>query len=65
MEAFASSPKSTRTSTHVATTLDMVANEIDGGGHVETAFFTSLFDYIDRFIDAPTTPRKTATCSHP
>ncbi len=35
----------------IATTLDMVANEIDGGGHVETAFFTSLFDYIDQFMD--------------
>ena len=23
----------------------------DGGGHVETAFFTSLFDYIDQFMD--------------
>src|SRR5574343_1967372 len=35
----------------IATTLDLVADEIDGGGHVETAFFTSLFDYIDQFMD--------------
>ena len=32
----------------IATTLDLVADEIDGGGRVEAAFFTSLFDYIDQ-----------------
>jgi branched-chain amino acid transport system ATP-binding protein len=35
----------------IATTLDLVADEIDGGGRVEAAFFTSLFDYIDQFMD--------------
>ena len=35
----------------IATTLDMVADEIDGGGKVEAPFFTSVFDYIDQFMD--------------
>ncbi|MBF1165067.1 MAG: ATP-binding cassette domain-containing protein [Dechloromonas agitata] len=35
----------------IATTLDMVADEIDAGGKVETPFFTSVFDYIEHFMD--------------
>jgi branched-chain amino acid transport system ATP-binding protein len=35
----------------IATTLDLVADEIDGGGKVETPFFTSVFDYIEQFMD--------------
>jgi len=35
----------------IATTLDMVADEIDGGARVEVPFFSSVFDYIDQFMD--------------
>ncbi len=35
----------------IATTLDMVADEIDAGGKVEPPFFTSVFDYIEQFMD--------------
>ena len=35
----------------IATTLDMVADEIDAGGKVEHPFFTSVFDYIEQFMD--------------
>ena len=35
----------------IATTLDMVADEIDGGNKVEAPFFNSVFDYIDQFMD--------------
>lgn len=35
----------------IATTLDMVADEIDAGSKVETPFFTSVFDYIEQFMD--------------
>lgn len=35
----------------IATTLDLVADEIDAGGKVETPFFTSVFDYIEQFMD--------------
>ena len=34
----------------IATTLDMVADEI-GGGKIEQPFFNSVFDYIDQFMD--------------
>ena len=35
----------------IATTLDMIADEIDGGSKVEAPFFTSVFDYIEQFMD--------------
>src|SRR5574343_1515778 len=35
----------------IATTLDLFADEIHGRGRVESAFFTSLFDYIDQFME--------------
>ena len=35
----------------IATTLDLVADEIDAGGKVEQPFFTSVFDYIEQFMD--------------
>jgi len=35
----------------IATTLDLVADEIDAGGKVEVPFFSSVFDYIDQFMD--------------
>ena len=35
----------------IATTLDMVADEIDDGGKIEQPFFNSVFDYIDQFMD--------------
>ncbi len=35
----------------IATTMEMVADEIDAGGKVETAFFGSVFDYIEHFMD--------------
>ena len=35
----------------IATTLDMVADEIDAGSKVETPFFNSVFDYIEQFMD--------------
>ena len=35
----------------IATTLDLVADEIDAGGKVEAPFFTSVFDYIEQFMD--------------
>jgi len=35
----------------IATTLDMVADEIDAGGKVEVPFFSSVFDYIEQSMD--------------
>ena len=35
----------------IATTLDMVADEIDAGSKVEAPFFSSVFDYIEQFMD--------------
>ncbi|MEN3372424.1 ATP-binding cassette domain-containing protein [Dechloromonas sp. ZS-1] len=35
----------------IATTLDLVADEIDAGGKVEAPFFSSVFDYIEEFMD--------------
>lgn len=35
----------------IATTLDLVADEIDAGGKIEVPFFTSVFDYIEQFMD--------------
>jgi branched-chain amino acid transport system ATP-binding protein len=35
----------------IATTLDLVADEIDAGSRVEVPFFSSVFDYIEQFMD--------------
>ena len=35
----------------LATTLDHVAEEIEGGTQVDAAFFNSVFDYIEQFVD--------------
>ena len=36
----------------IATTLDVVADEVTAGQHVDPAFFASVFDYIEHFMDA-------------
>jgi len=35
----------------VAITLDLVADEIEGGGDIELPFFQSAFDYLEQFMD--------------
>ena len=35
----------------IATTIDQVADEMEAGGKVDPAFFTSVFDYIEQFMD--------------
>ena len=35
----------------LATTIDHVAEEIEGGAKVDPAFFNSVFDYIEQFVD--------------
>ncbi len=35
----------------IAITLDQVADEVDAGGKVDPAFFASIFDYIEQFMD--------------
>ncbi|TXI77626.1 MAG: ABC transporter, partial [Dechloromonas sp.] len=35
----------------IAITLDQVADEVDAGGKVDPAFFGSIFDYIEQFMD--------------
>ena len=35
----------------IATTIDQVAGEMESGTPVDPAFFTSIFDYIDQFMD--------------
>ena len=35
----------------IATTIDLVADEMAAGGPVDSAFFTSIFDYIEQFMD--------------
>ena len=35
----------------LATTIDQVAEEIEGGAAVDAAFFNSVFDYIEQFVD--------------
>ncbi|CAM3786641.1 ATP-binding cassette domain-containing protein (plasmid) [Polaromonas hydrogenivorans] len=35
----------------LATTIDHVAEEIEGGAKVDPAFFDSVFDYIEQFVD--------------
>ncbi len=36
----------------IATTIDQVADEMEAGSPVDPAFFTSIFDYIEQFMDA-------------
>jgi len=36
----------------IATTIDQVADEMEAGSQVDPAFFTSIFDYIEQFMDA-------------
>ena len=36
----------------IAATIDIVADEMVSGSNVDSAFFTSIFDYIERFMDA-------------
>ena len=35
----------------IATTIDQVADEMEAGGPADAAFFNSVFDYIDQFMD--------------
>ncbi|MGE5769998.1 MAG: ATP-binding cassette domain-containing protein [Betaproteobacteria bacterium] len=35
----------------IATTIDQVADEMDAGSPADPAFFNSVFDYIDQFMD--------------
>ena len=35
----------------IATTIDQVADDMEAGGKVDPAFFTSVFDYIEQFMD--------------
>jgi branched-chain amino acid transport system ATP-binding protein len=42
----------------IATSLDQVAEEIDGGGAVEPAFFNAVFDYIEQFVDRSHHPKE-------
>ncbi|PKO89245.1 MAG: ABC transporter [Betaproteobacteria bacterium HGW-Betaproteobacteria-10] len=36
----------------IATTIDLVADEMESGSRVDPAFFTAIFDYIEQFMDA-------------
>jgi branched-chain amino acid transport system ATP-binding protein len=36
----------------IAATIDIVADEMESGGKVDPAFFSSIFDYIEHFMDA-------------
>jgi len=36
----------------IATTIDLVADEMEAGSKVDPAFFGSIFDYIEQFMDA-------------
>lgn len=36
----------------IATTIDLVADEMEAGSKVDPAFFASIFDYIEQFMDA-------------
>ena len=42
----------------IATTMDLVADEIDGGSPVDPAFFHSVFDYIEQFVDRAHHPKE-------
>ena len=42
----------------IAITMDMVADEIDNGSQVDPAFFRSVFDYIEQFVDRAHHPKE-------
>lgn len=42
----------------IATTVDLVADEIDAGSKVDHLFFNSVFDYIEQFIDRSHHPKE-------
>ena len=42
----------------IATTIDLVADEIDAGAKVDPAFFNSVFDYIEQFVDRAHHPKE-------
>ncbi|TXT41007.1 MAG: branched-chain amino acid transport system ATP-binding protein [Comamonadaceae bacterium] len=42
----------------LATTIDQVASEIEHGAAVEQAFFASVFDYIEQFVDRSHHPKE-------
>jgi len=42
----------------LATTVDQVATEIDAGAAIDAAFFTSVFDYIEQFVDRSHHPKE-------
>ncbi len=42
----------------LATTIDQVASEIEHGPAVEEAFFASVFDYIEQFVDRSHHPKE-------
>ena len=42
----------------LATTIDQVAEEIEGGAAVDAAFFNSVFDYIEQFVDRSHHPKE-------
>jgi branched-chain amino acid transport system ATP-binding protein len=42
----------------IATTMDMVADEVEAGGKVDPAFFHSVFDYIEQFVDKAHHPKE-------
>lgn len=42
----------------LATTIDQVASEIEGGTPTEEAFFNSVFDYIEQFVDRSHHPKE-------
>ena len=42
----------------IAITMDLVADEIDNGSQVDPAFFHSVFDYIEQFVDRAHHPKE-------
>ena len=42
----------------LATTIDQVAEEIEGGAAVDPVFFNSVFDYIEQFVDRSHHPKE-------
>lgn len=42
----------------LATTIDQVAQDIEGGAPVDPAFFNSVFDYIEQFVDRSHHPKE-------
>src|SRR5665647_181641 len=42
----------------LATTIDQVSEEIEDGAAVDAAFFNSVFDYIEQFVDRSHHPKE-------